>query len=75
VSSGKEFIGTLLAGFGLFNLVEGIIDHQLLGIHHVYEYAEIKFPYDLAFLASGIVMLIIGAVLMRAKKQAKQGGL
>jgi uncharacterized membrane protein len=25
----------LLAGWGVFNLVESIIDHQLLGIHHV----------------------------------------
>jgi uncharacterized membrane protein len=27
----------MLIGFGLFNLVEGIIDHHLLGIHHVNE--------------------------------------
>ena len=25
----------LLAGWGAFNLVEGLIDHQLLGLHHV----------------------------------------
>jgi uncharacterized membrane protein len=24
-------------GVGIFNIVEGIIDHQLLGIHHVAE--------------------------------------
>jgi uncharacterized membrane protein len=29
----------MLIGFGLFNLVEGIIDHHLLGIHHVNETA------------------------------------
>src|SRR5690606_21645165 len=27
-------IGLLLVGWGIFNLVEGLIDHQLLGIHH-----------------------------------------
>src|SRR4051794_10708950 len=27
--------GMLLAGWGAFNLVEGLIDHELLGIHHV----------------------------------------
>src|SRR3954454_1600630 len=30
-------IGTLLLGFGIFNTVEGIADHHLLGIHHVNE--------------------------------------
>jgi uncharacterized membrane protein len=27
--------GGALAGWGLFNFVEGLIDHQILGIHHV----------------------------------------
>jgi uncharacterized membrane protein len=35
--SGKLLPGTFLMGFGIFNLVEGIIDHQILGIHHVNE--------------------------------------
>ncbi|EDX83994.1 hypothetical protein S7335_1691 [Synechococcus sp. PCC 7335] len=29
------FIGALLTGAGLFNFIEGLIDHQILGIHHV----------------------------------------
>lgn len=28
-------IGPMLAGWGVFNLVEGLIDHHLLGVHHV----------------------------------------
>ena len=27
--------GMLLAGWGVFNVVEGVIDHELLGLHHV----------------------------------------
>ena len=27
--------GGVLAGWGVFNVVEGLIDHQLLGAHHV----------------------------------------
>jgi uncharacterized membrane protein len=30
--SSRLLWGTMLIGFGLFNLIEGIIDHQLLGI-------------------------------------------
>ena len=35
--SNKLLIGTLLLGWGLFNLVEGVISHHLLGLHHVNE--------------------------------------
>ena len=35
--SSRLLIGTMLLGFGIFTTVEGIIDHHLLGIHHVNE--------------------------------------
>ncbi|MHA7277945.1 DUF2243 domain-containing protein [Arthrobacter sp. Hz1] len=28
-------VGLMLTGWGIFNLVEGLINHQLLGVHHV----------------------------------------
>lgn len=31
----KALLGSLLIGAGSFNLIEGLIDHYLLGIHHV----------------------------------------
>ncbi|RKH59691.1 DUF2243 domain-containing protein, partial [Corallococcus llansteffanensis] len=34
--STATFAGCLLGGWGLFNVVEGIIDHQFLGVHHVH---------------------------------------
>jgi uncharacterized membrane protein len=27
--------GLVLTGWGIFNVVEGLIDHQILGVHHV----------------------------------------
>lgn len=35
--SGRMLVGSMLLGFGIFNVVEGIIDHQILGLHHVNE--------------------------------------
>jgi uncharacterized membrane protein len=35
--SSKLLVGSLLIGFGIFNLVEGVVDHHLLAIHHVNE--------------------------------------
>jgi uncharacterized membrane protein len=69
--SGKLLIGTILMGFGIFNLVEGIIDHQILGIHHVNEtVARDEWIYwDLGFLAWGAAMLIGGWLVWRSGKQ------
>jgi uncharacterized membrane protein len=38
---------------GVFNLVEGVIDHQLLGIHNVREVPNAT-VYNLTFLAVGV---------------------
>ena len=45
-SSGRAFLGWLLVGWGLFNLVEGIVDHQILTIHHVREGVDDTWVYD-----------------------------
>lgn len=65
--SGKTFLGALVFGWGLFNFVEDLIDHQLLGIHHVYEYADDKLVWDLAFLIiGGAGLLLAGSLLIRS---------
>jgi uncharacterized membrane protein len=69
--STRTFVGSLLLGWGLFNLVEGVIDHHILGIHHVVERPE-HLPYDLAFLASGALLLAIGTLLVRGARAARQ---
>ena len=59
-------IGGLLAGWGLFNLVEGIVDHHLLAIHHVYDTGDgLTLLYDLLFLLAGALFLVVGWRLMR----------
>jgi uncharacterized membrane protein len=57
-------IGPLLAGWGLFNLVEGLVNHQILGLHHV-RAGPHRLAYDLAFLAFGAVLVAVGALLYR----------
>jgi uncharacterized membrane protein len=67
VWSSKLIAGTLLIGFGAFNLVEGVIDHHLLGLHHVNETVprEQWIYWDLGFLASGVLLLLIGLMLLK----------
>jgi uncharacterized membrane protein len=62
----------LLAGWGTFNLVEGLIDHQILGIHHVRDDLGGPLGWDLAFLALGAVQIAVGLWLARTA-QAKAG--
>jgi uncharacterized membrane protein len=64
--SGRTLVGGLLLGWGLFNVLEGIIDHELLGLHHVYEYTTNHLPADLAFLGLGVLLLLVGGALVRA---------
>ncbi len=68
--SGRNLAGGMLLGWGLFNFVEGVIDHQLLGVHHVHPGAN-ELAWDLGFLASGLVMIVAGALLIRAKGGAR----
>jgi uncharacterized membrane protein len=63
--SGRTFSGSMIAGWGLFNLVEGIIDHHILGIHHVVEILGLSI-YDYLFLGSGVLFMLIGWGLVRA---------
>lgn len=67
VWSNRLLLGTLLIGFGLFNVVEGVIDHQLLGVHHVNERVPEaqRWLWDLGFLVWGAGMLAAGLWLVR----------
>jgi uncharacterized membrane protein len=61
----RVHIGMLLAGWGAFNLAEGLVDHHLLGIHHVRDDLGGPLGWDLAFLALGALLLVAGLALGR----------
>ena len=63
--SGRVLAGAMLAGGGLFNVIEGVIDHHILGIHHVLPGDPHQLWFDLLFLAAGVVLIGTGAGLMR----------
>ncbi|MFC6885353.1 MULTISPECIES: DUF2243 domain-containing protein [Actinomadura] len=56
--------GWLAVGWGVFNLVEGIIDHEILGIHHVRSGPN-HIWWDLGFLAVGALLVAGGWLLQR----------
>jgi uncharacterized membrane protein len=58
-------IGWILFGWGAFNLVEGLVNHHILGLHHVREGGGHQTAYDLGLLAFGALLLIVGWLLTR----------
>nr|WP_244970688.1 DUF2243 domain-containing protein [Gordonia jinghuaiqii] len=67
--TGRVLWGWILTGWGLFNLVEGIIDHHILGIHHV-RAGEHQTLWDIGFLVLGLLLVIVGWLLQRSAPRA-----
>jgi uncharacterized membrane protein len=63
--STRTFVGALLLGYGAFNTVEGFVDHFVLHLHHVVERLGPSM-WDVVFLASGLLMLVVGTALVRS---------
>lgn len=70
--SGRVFAGALLAGAGLFNLVEGVIDHHMLQIHHVRP-GPTQGAWDVGFLLISALLLAVGAAIVRAGTAGPRG--
>lgn len=66
--SGKLLGGSALLGFGLFNLIEGVVNHHLLGLHHVNELVpRVQWLYwDIGFLLLSLALLLVGWGVLRA---------
>jgi uncharacterized membrane protein len=64
VPSGAALWGYMLAGWGWFNLVEGLVDHHILNLHHVLE-ALGPSMWDWLVLASGVLLIGVGHWLGR----------
>jgi uncharacterized membrane protein len=71
-SSLRVLTGQMILGWGIFNLVEGVIDHHLLELHHVRDMPAHVPAYDWTFLAvGGVLFVIIGWFMSRTTTQAK----
>ena len=69
--STATFVGALLIGAGLFDFIEGLIDHQILGIHHV-KPGPHEFAWDMGFLALGISLIMLGRFIIEIDNEDRQ---
>lgn len=68
--SGYLFSGGLLIGWSVFNVVEGIIDHHLLGLHNVREVASRPEAWNFYFLSFSFLLMLAGYLI--AKRSGSQ---
>ena len=70
--SRQMFIGLVIFTICLFNLVEGIINHHILGLHHVKD-GPSQLLFDISFLIlGGLLLIVIGWILIRKNKYVIQ---
>lgn len=66
--SGRTLWGSLLAGWGVFNVLEQLIDHELLGLHHMVERLGAS-TWDYVYLGSGVLLAVIGLALVESARR------
>lgn len=65
--SGRSLVGSTVLGWGLFNFVEGLVDHQLLQLHHVWpDGPGPVLLWDGAFLVWGVLFIVVGYAIVRS---------
>lgn len=73
IPSLQSFIGQLVLGWGSFNLIEGIVDHQILAVHYVRQVPNYT-VYNLTFLViGGMLFILIGWMLMKVGRRVDAG--
>jgi uncharacterized membrane protein len=64
--AGRILLGGTIAGWGGFNLVEGVVNHLVLQVHHVRPGPD-EALYDVAFLVWGAVFAVVGWRMARPR--------
>jgi uncharacterized membrane protein len=63
--AGRYTFGMSIVGWGLFNVIEGALDHVVFQIHHVVEKEGLS-VYDYSFLVLGLIQCIAGWLVARS---------
>jgi uncharacterized membrane protein len=68
ISLDRQFLGWLLLGWGIFNVVDEVVFHALFDLHHIRE-GDNEFAYDMAFSGLGLALVVTGWLLSRSRPQ------
>jgi uncharacterized membrane protein len=72
--SNRTLAGALALGWGLFNVIEGVINHHIIAIHHVHPGSH-ELPWDIGFVIFGATLVAAGWQLIGAgRRESASGG-
>jgi len=60
----RAWAGAICAGWGAFQLYDGLVQHKLLRLHQIRYHVHLL-PYDLAWDLAGTLGLLVGLALLR----------
>jgi uncharacterized membrane protein len=60
----SRWAAAVVTGVGFFQLLDGVINHKILGIHEI-RYGVDLLPYDVAWIGGAIVLLVLGLGALR----------
>lgn len=67
-----RFVGLFILGWGVFNLVDGVLDHYVLALHNVRDDVIHKAPWNVAFLiVAGILQPLAGWWILSASRRSE----
>lgn len=72
--SGRTLVGTLLAGWGIFNLADSILFHWIFHLHHVKQGSPYWLWWDLGFFAMGLILVGLGWILVWSARSERVTG-
>lgn len=65
-----RWTGAVLAGVGLFQLLDGVLNHKILGIHQI-RYNVDLLLYDVVWIGSAVIVLLLGAFVLWRTRHAR----
>lgn len=71
--SWPQWIGSVVLGIGFFQLFDGLVDHKLLRIHQI-RYDVDLLPYDVIWIGSAVVLMLIGSLVIWRTRPDRVGG-
>ena len=66
----KRWAGAVTAGLGFFQLLDGVVSHKLLRIHQI-RYEVDLLPYDLTWIGSAVLILLVGVAVVWRTRSAR----
>ena len=65
LASNRPFWMGILLGAGAFQLFDGTVNHKILKLHPIREGAQNMLPYDIAWIAFALLLLVLGWIIRR----------